>query len=209
MRLAVDIAYRYLCQRDCGEALVRPQARGLSGESQCSCPVSGGGPSLGQRAAPLLRFCNPAERSATVARAISRSCSTAPCRRRARPAAGRAAALRRLRRIRPHRMSKQASSLLLQSRRRGFAARFGSSRPTICPSSRSGWELFVHREIRDVSRFVDGTLAIAYEGDESRRLAADADFLRPRGLDSGCTRSADGSGQAAHSLRRASIELWC
>jgi hypothetical protein len=28
------------------------------------------------------------------------------------------------------------------------------------------WELFVHREIRDVSRFVDGTLAIAYEGDE-------------------------------------------
>jgi len=33
------------------------------------------------------------------------------------------------------------------------------------------WELFVHREIRDVSRFVDGTLAIAYEGDEPKVAA--------------------------------------
>ena len=33
------------------------------------------------------------------------------------------------------------------------------------------WELFVHREIRDVSRFVDGTLAIAYEGDEPKVVA--------------------------------------
>jgi hypothetical protein len=28
------------------------------------------------------------------------------------------------------------------------------------------WELFVHHEIRDVCRLVDGTLAIGFEGEE-------------------------------------------
>lgn len=34
------------------------------------------------------------------------------------------------------------------------------------PIEQIRWALFVHHEIRDVSRFVDGTLAIAYEADE-------------------------------------------
>jgi hypothetical protein len=44
------------------------------------------------------------------------------------------------------------------------------------------WELFVHREIRDVSRFADGTLAIAYQGEEPN-VAAWQQTLRSCGLE--------------------------
>jgi hypothetical protein len=44
------------------------------------------------------------------------------------------------------------------------------------------WELFVHHEIRDVSRFVDGTLAIAYQGEEPN-VAAWEQTLRSCGFE--------------------------
>jgi hypothetical protein len=44
------------------------------------------------------------------------------------------------------------------------------------------WELFVHREIRDVSRFVDETVAIAYEGEEPN-VAAWRQTLHSCGLE--------------------------
>lgn len=43
------------------------------------------------------------------------------------------------------------------------------------------WELFVHHEIRDVVRFVDGTLAIAYEGEPN--VAAWQHTLRSCGFE--------------------------
>jgi hypothetical protein len=49
------------------------------------------------------------------------------------------------------------------------------------PLEQIRWELFVHREIRDVARFVDGTLAIAYEGDQPD-VAAWQETLRSHGF---------------------------
>lgn len=44
------------------------------------------------------------------------------------------------------------------------------------------WALFVHHEIRDVSRSVDGTHVIAYEGEEAN-VAAWRQTLRSCGLE--------------------------